>query len=99
MTKSKSYTAPTPVQIGGRVYRPGESFTTDTGPGDEWEEVDNADAAIIDAATIKTPVDPNLDAMSKGALEAYAAERGVNTDGMTKERLLTAIRAADEPNL
>lgn len=36
---SKSYTAPHPVYVESRYYKPGEVFTTDAKPGQQWEAV------------------------------------------------------------
>lgn len=38
--------------------------------------------------------DPNLEAMALPGLQAYAAERGVPFDGLSKKDLVTAIKAA-----
>lgn len=45
------------------------------------------------------PKDVDLTQLSKPALEAMAAERGINVKGLSKDDLVTAIKGADEPTL
>lgn len=65
------------------------------------EEIPAKDAKRLEAAQEASDPnrfdDPNLTAMSKSALQAYAAERNVPFDASTsKDDLIAAIRAAAE---
>lgn len=69
---------------------------------DAWmEEVEGSAkrARAVREAQADHPGDPNLEALSKAALEAMAAERGVNTAGLSKDDLIVAIRAEREPTI
>lgn len=98
MSKAKTFTAPHPVYTGGRMYAAGEPFTTDDKPGKEWDAVDKAEKAAIEASQKQTQ-DVDYEGLALAALQAIAAEKGVNPKGLSKPDLITAIKAADEPRL
>lgn len=56
-------------------------------------------AQAVEEALDEHPKDADLTALSKSALEAMAAERGINVKGLSKEELITAIRAEREPTI
>lgn len=69
---------------------------------DEWmKEVEGSGkrARAVREAQADHPGDTDLNALSKSALEAMAAERGVNVDGLTKADLIAAITAEREPTI
>lgn len=53
--------------------------------------------AATQAALDPTPDDVDLTKLSKPALEAMATERGIPVAGLSKEDLITAIKAAHDP--
>lgn len=53
-------------------------------------------AAAVEEALDPHPKDVDMTALSKPALEAMAAERGINVAGLSKADLITAIAAARE---
>jgi hypothetical protein len=67
----------------------------------DWmERVDGKTDRLEDA--VNEALDPlskdvDLTKLSKPALEAMAAERGINVDGLGKDQLITAIKAAHDP--
>lgn len=65
---------------------------------EEWmEEVSKKDAKVIRAAQEAEdpqPGDVDLTQLSEPALQALAAERGVNVKGLNKKDLIAAIKAA-----
>jgi hypothetical protein len=71
----------------------------EAGDAPSWAvEIDKAEAMAQAAADPNNTDDPNLDAMSKEALQAYAAERNVVFQASTnKADLITAIKAAADP--
>lgn len=75
--------------------------TAKTKPADapSWAvEISQKEAIAQAAADPDNTDDPNFDAMSKSALQAYAAERNVVfTASTSKEDLITAIKAAADP--
>lgn len=99
MTKAKTYTAPHAVYTGGRMYDPGEPFTTDAPKGKEWDTISPVEKAAAEASDPKNQQDIDYTKMSKSALEAVAAEKGVNPSGLSKDDLIDAIKAANEPAL
>lgn len=56
-------------------------------------------AAAVDEAQAEHPSDVDLTQLSKAALEAMAAERGINVAGLSKADLITAIKAEREPTI
>lgn len=70
---------------------------------DEWmEPIKKGDrnlARAVSEAQQDHPTDADLTALSKPALEAMAAERGINVKGLSKDDLITAIKAEREPTI
>lgn len=65
--------------------------------GGWMEPVDKKTARMLqaaDEATDKQPGDVDLTKLSPEALEAMAAERGINVGGLNKKQLIDAIKAA-----
>lgn len=95
----KSYVSNQPVYQGG-VYTPaGEPFVTDAPKGEGWKEINPAEASALQASVDEIPADQSLDDLSLSALQAIAAEKRVNSQGLSKAKLIDAIKAADEPRL
>lgn len=68
-------------------------------PVGEWMEPvkgSKALAGAIEEAGELHPKDADLTQLSKPALEAMAAERGINVKGLSKDELITAIKAKRE---
>lgn len=66
----------------------------------EWMEPVGKDGALLaatQAALDPLPDDPDLTKVSKQGLEAMATERGIPVAGLSKEDLITAIKAAHDP--
>lgn len=95
----KAYTAPFPVYLGKVYTNPGDVFVTDLDPEDGWEEVTTAEKAAIDASSKQPGGDVDLDSLTVAALQALAATKNVVSTGLNKADLITAIKAADVPNL
>jgi hypothetical protein len=95
----KAYISETDVYTAGKFTKAGDVFVTEADANDDWTEVDPATRNIIDASTQKVPADVPLDQMSDEALQGMAASKHVNTDGMDREQLITAIKAVNEPHL
>ena len=94
----KPYTSTGPVYTGDVYYRPGEVFVTDVDPDPEWECLDLAEKAAIEAADPLRHADVNLDELDASALKAYAASLAVDLTGVKGvEGIKTAIRAANDP--
>ncbi len=102
MTEKKSqpiaYTAPHDVYTGQRYYKAGEVFVTDEPKGKEWETVTKAEKAAIEASS-ELPKDPPLEALDLSALKAVAFDKKVNPKGLSKDELIQAIQAANDPAL
>lgn len=88
-----------PVYVGSKFYEAGKPFVTDAEPGDGWEKLDKDEKAAMDASDPTQHLDVPLETMSVAALQALAATKKVNPDGLNKKDLITAIKAADEPAL
>jgi hypothetical protein len=98
-----SYTAPEAVYVDGVYHDAGKVFTTAQAPNDNWERVDGKEKAAIEASDKTLNVQPSLEDLDLPALQALAAEKGVQTTAggtrLNKAALITAIKAADEPHL
>lgn len=70
---------------------------------EEWMEPvkkgDSRLARAVEEAGQDHPTDVDLTALNKSALQAMAAERGINVEGLTKDDLITAIKAEREPTI
>ena len=99
MTKSKNpvtYKAPHDVYVDDKYFIAGEPFTTAKDPGKSWERISKAEKAASDASDPDRG-DVPLESLSKAALEAVAAGARVNPAGLSKEDLISAIKAAETP--
>jgi hypothetical protein len=87
----------------GQLIEEGEFVPEDVPVSDEWmEPLDKKEAkltAAVNEAQDESPKDTDLTQLSKQALEAMAAERGVNVGGLSKADLITAIKAEREPTI
>lgn len=92
----KAYTSTQPVYVDQRYYKAGEVFVTNAEPGKTWEPVDKTEKAVADAIK-PLKDDVPLEGLSKAALEAVAVDKGVNPTGLSKDDLITAIKASDDP--
>jgi len=102
MTKAKqpkAYTAPHDVYTAGVYTKAGEPFVTDAPKGDEWDEKTPAEVHAIEGSLNQAPSDPPLESLSVEALKAVAVTKNINVTGMDKAKLITAVKAANEPNL
>lgn len=96
----KSYVSSSDTYVEKQYFHAGEPFVTDEPKGKDWEEVTPAEVHQIEASTEKVPNDPPLEGLSVEALKAVAVTKNVNvTDLNTKDKLITAIKAANEPRL
>lgn len=94
------------IQVGegsGVLVEEGEIVPPNVPVSDEWmEKLDKGEAKVAGAvaeAQDENPKDVDLTALSKSALEAMAAERGINVKGLSKDDLITAIKAEREPTI
>lgn len=87
----------------GILVEEGEIVPADVAVSDEWMEPiaakDRRLARAVEEAQDESPKDADLTALSKSALQAMAAERGINVKGLSSEDLITAIRAEREPTI
>lgn len=87
----------------GVLVEQGEMVPAKTPVSEEWmEPVKSGDrrlAQAVEEAGQDHPTDVDLTALSKSALQAMAAERGINVNGLGKEDLITAIKAEREPTI
>ena len=95
--KAKAYVSTEPTYVGKKYYKPGEPFVTNETKGEHWEEISLAEKAAAEASSPQGAGDPSLEAMSQAGLEGLAAAKGVNGGGLSKAKLIAAIRAANEP--
>ena len=68
----KTYTAPHAVYTGGKLYNPGERFTTYDRPGKEWNDLSRRGKAMADAAVPVTPPEAPDEGMTVAALHVVA---------------------------
>lgn len=92
-----------PEARAGVLVEEGEVVPAKVPVSDTWMEPlkkgEGKLARAVQEALDESPKDTDLTALSKSALEAMAAERGVNVKGLSKEDLITAIRAEREPTI
>ena len=100
MTTATSHRATQRGYAGGEIVEPGDLVPADTPVSENWMEPvkkgEQAVARAVEEAQDPHNRDVDLTALSKQALEAMAAERGINVKGLTKEDLITAIKAEAE---
>jgi len=100
LTKADSHRATERGYAGGAVIEPGELVPPDTPVGSWMERVDGKTDALdeaVQAALDPQPGDIDLTQLGKAALQAMAAERDIPTAGLSKEDLITAIKAHKDP--
>lgn len=96
----QAYTAPHDVYTEKQYFKAGEVFVTDEPKGEGWEAKTPGEAHIIDAATSDVPKDAPLESLDVSALKAVAVTKNVNVTGLdSKDKLITAIKAANGPRL
>jgi hypothetical protein len=84
----------------GQLVEAGELVPAGVAVGSWMEPVKKGDRALLDAVEeAQEPIkrDVDLTQLTMAALQAMAAERGVNVKGLNKDDLITAIKAADDP--
>lgn len=87
---------------GGILIEEGEFVPADVPVGSWMEPIAPKDrklARAVQEAQDESPKDVDLTALNKSALQAMAAERGINVDGLSKDDLITAIKAEREPTI
>lgn len=94
----KTYRAPHPVYVDRQYHKANRTFTTAAEKGEGWEEVSVAEKAASDAQD-PIPGDVPLESLNLSSLRALAAERHVDSTGLSKPDLIDAIKAANEPKL
>lgn len=99
MTNPKTYTSDVAVFVDGNLVKAGVPFTTSAPKGKSWESVNKSEQAAIEASQPGAPSDISLETLDLSALRALAATKKVDSDGLSKKALITAIKAADEPRL
>jgi hypothetical protein len=92
----KTYTAPHAVYTGGKLYNPGERFTTYDRPGKEWNDLSRVGKGAVDTPRSRTPPDMDHEAMTLAAVQAVAATQRVNPKGLSKAEVIAAIRAVNQ---
>lgn len=101
-TKGGDYRATQRGYAGGSIIDPPSLVPAGVVISDEWmEKVGKGDDTpvqrAVDDAQAQRKDDPALEELSKPALEALATKAGVTSvKGLSKEDLITAIRASDE---
>ena len=95
----KTYVSTQPVYVNAMYHPAGEPFVTDAPKGEHWKDISPADASALQASADDIPADQSLETLSLGALQALAAEKRVKSDGLSKAKLIDAIKAANEPRL
>lgn len=98
-TTAASHRATERGYAGGTIVEPGDLVPEGTPVGSWMEPVKKGEqrlARAIEEAQDPINDDVDLTALSKAALEAMAAERGINVRGLTKDELITAIKAEAE---
>lgn len=84
----------------GVLVEEGEIVPADQPVSTEWMEPikgNKALAAALDEALDPTPKDADLTQVGMPGLKAMAAERGINSKGLSEKDLITAIKAKDDP--
>lgn len=101
-TKVGSHRATRRGYVHGEIIEEGKPVPADTVISDEWmEETEGSGrrARAVAEAHQDHPTDVDLTKLEKAALQAMAAERGVNVGGLSREDLIAAIRAEREPTI
>lgn len=100
LTKAGSHRATERGYAGGELIEPGKLVPADVPVGSWMKRTDgNSDLErAIDEAQDPQPGDVDLMQLSKAALEAMGADHGINPRGLSKDDLITAIKAANDKN-
>lgn len=98
-TTATSHRATERGYAAGELVEAGDLVPAGTPVGSWMEPIAKAEQAT--ARAVEEAQDPHnrdvdLTALSKPALEAMAAERGINVKGLSKDDLITAIKAEAE---
>jgi hypothetical protein len=95
------YTASYDTYYEGKYVKAGEVFVTSADKQDDWVQIDPKNLPAIEASTNKVPNDVSFDNLDVSALQALAAAKNVSVIGIEgdKDKLITAIKAANEPHL
>lgn len=95
----KTYVSTQPVYVNSTYTPAGEPFVTDAPKGENWKAIGEDEASALQASADEIPADQSLDELPLAALQALAAEKRVKSAGLSKAKLIDAIKAADEPRL
>lgn len=96
-TEAGSHRATERGYANGELIEPGKLVPPGIAVSTEWMEPVNGSAKLaraVEEAQDPKPGDVDLNQLSKAALEAKAAEHGINPGGLSKADLITAITAA-----
>lgn len=94
-----TYTAPHPVYVDETLHPAGEPFVTMSEPGAKWEKTSRAEKVAADASNKIVATQVDLESLDLAALRALAATKNVESKGLSKADLITAVKAVDEPAL
>lgn len=99
LTKVGEYRATERGYAGGELIEEGVLVPAGAPLGSWMRKADGSPALerAMDEALDPTPGDVDLTALSKPALEVMASDKGINVRGLSKDDLITAIKAAHDP--
>lgn len=104
-TEAGSHRATARGYAGGEVIEPGRLVPAGAPVSDDWMEPVGGKKAsasearlarAIEEAQDPQPGDVDLTGLSKPALEAEALRHGINAKGLSKDDLISAIKAAND---
>jgi hypothetical protein len=96
-TKAGSHRAIDRGYAGGEIIEAGQLVPPGVPVSEAWMEPVSGSARLaraVEEAQNPQPGDVDLTQLSKAALEAKAAEHGINVRGLSKDDLIAAIKAA-----
>lgn len=99
LTEGNSHRATQPGYALGQLIDTGRAVPAGVPVSEIWMERFDGKPALnraIDEALNPQPGDVDLTKLSKAALEAKAVEHGINVAGLSKDDLITAIKAAND---
>lgn len=97
LTGSNTHRANQPGYASGVLLAAGDFVPAGIPVSENWMDEVDGNAKLeraVNEALDPQPGDVDLTQLSKAALEAKAAEHGINPGGLTKPELITAIKAA-----